>query len=316
MAKGNIFLGQVSGKIGDVIMKKNAGRETVIQVRPSSYTRKKATYSQCRAQAIAVTSSKIYSIFKDVIGDSWQKTITLSKVYAKFLKKANTRQKKLDVEDRRLKLPFSESKARYVPKDSNPIVPANIQVADGTWPNNFQFIEGLHGFQLPKAALETDLEDYLRSISIYQGMIITFCVINVSDRLATIVDNRNEPGFTSYTSSAFYRQFVVNMPSSYERQRPMSVAQWVDCLQPFYADNSLPLLSQRVLDPITLSSFGVRLSTRAEGGAGALAVILKNPSKKRNSTSYFHLINRQCFGIDNRAVKDSYAYQWDVIKLQ
>lgn len=315
MARGNMFLGQVRGKIGDVIIKRSASSESVIQVRPSSYTRKKATYSQCRAQAIAVTSAKIYSVFQNVIAESWQKIIQLNKVHSQFLKKANTRQKKFDVQDRKNKLPFAESMARYVPKNSSPVVPADIQVANGTLINNFKLYEDECGIRLPNDNPEINLEDYLAKNYISQGMIITFCIINVGDTLATIVDNKKEPGYTSYQSTAFYRQFRVDMPSTYERHRPISVAQWLDCLKPFYGDDSAPLLQQRVVDTITLSSFTKAISTRAWRGAGAIAVIVKSPRRNTNTTSFFHLINRQCFGIDNRAVKASYAYEWDALQM-
>lgn len=315
MAIGNILQGHLVGRIGDQVFRVSRGKQ-VVSIVPTSSSRKSFSYAQCREQAIAVTLSLLYSQFRDIILSSWQYTRKPETIHARFLSAGRRILRNLSNSDRRSKLSFASSRARFALKFTPAVVPAQVQFSKGKMGQNAIVFNTDFGYFHFRPYRDSEyLIDYLQRVELYRNHFLTFLCVNLHQAPVCTLSVSNDPAQTNFASECLPFHFVVSYDSLSIVGRRASDAHLHHFLRPINATSANTFLSLKLSDAIGLQSFFAGVWPGTEYGCGGIAIILSNDKRTMHSTSEMRLFRRDLFGTYYAYLQQSYSMQYESLNF-
>lgn len=186
MAKGNMFQGMATGKIGDVVFARANG-EQISRVR-NRHPKNPRTNKQMYQRAVMATVMQAYSAGQEIFNHAFQGKSVGAENQRAFLSKNAKLLRGLIAAELEAGTPALNCNAAVVAPGAITPVPNEYMISEGTYPQNFfSWEENSKEFSYPTALEGETVAAYAERNGLIAGDIYTFLAMVISD---------NTPSFT------------------------------------------------------------------------------------------------------------------------
>lgn len=198
MAKGNMFQGMATGKIGDVVFARANG-EQISRVR-NRHPKNPRTNKQMYQRAVMATVMQAYSAGQEIFNHAFQGKSVGAENQRAFLSKNAKLLRGLIAAELEAGTPALNCNAAVVAPGAITPVPNEYMISEGTYPQNFfKWNETNQKFATPAALEGETVAQYTARNGLNAGDIYTFVVMVISGSTPSFTVR----GFTTATTGAY-----------------------------------------------------------------------------------------------------------------
>lgn len=198
MAKGNMFQGMATGKIGDVVFARANG-EQISRVR-NRHPKNPRTNKQMYQRAVMATVMQAYSAGQEIFNHAFQGKSVGAENQRAFLSKNAKLLRGLIAAELVAGTPALNCNAAVVAPGAITPVPNEYMISEGTYPQNiFAWDDAEKAFTLPTATEGDTVAAYAQRLGLTAGDIYTFVVMVINGSTPSFTVR----GVTTATSAAY-----------------------------------------------------------------------------------------------------------------
>lgn len=218
MSKGNLFLGQGRGSVGDVVFYVAGGKQ-IARARNRS-PRNPKTPSQLYQRAITATIGRAYQLGKEIFDHSFEGYSVPSGCAERF-RSVNARALRSALANDVNSEPTTHVTALVVGPGTLSPVPNAMIISEGTYPMNFWTMttasesQSIAKLSIPAVSGDETIAAYMSRVGLIEGDIYTFCGFLSHDGDLTVfeVEGADNAGGLQMAGQFFFCRFIVKSPS-------------------------------------------------------------------------------------------------------
>lgn len=218
MSKGNLFLGQGRGSVGDVVFYVAGGKQ-IARARNRS-PRNPKTPSQLYQRAITSTVGRAYQLGKEIFDHSFEGYSVPSGCAERF-RSVNARALRSALANDVNSEPTTHVTALVVGPGTLSPVPNEMIISEGTYAMNFWTMtpasesQSIAQLSIPAVSGDETIAAYMSRVGLIEGDIYTFCGFLSHDGDLTVfeVEGADNAGGLQMAGQFFFCRFIVKNPS-------------------------------------------------------------------------------------------------------